>query len=68
MGGTANYRLDLRAWCLVIVVVPFSKHELAGHQGVGESPPHAAVRSSKLNSFPLAKQGYPRPTHFPVRY
>jgi len=38
-------------------VVP-SKRELVGHQGVGESLPHAAVRRSKL-CFPLATQGYP---------
>jgi len=33
--------------------------ELAGHQGVGESLPHAAVRRSKLKSFLLALQGFP---------
>jgi len=46
-------------------VVPF-KRELAGHQGVGESLPHAAVRRSK-QSFSLAKQGYPRPIPSPVK-
>ena len=53
---------------LSLWVVPFSKHELAGHQDVGESPPRAAVRCSKLNSFLLAKQECPRPTPFPVKY
>ena len=65
VGETANYRLlgFFSLW-----VVPSAKHELAGHQSVGESPPRAAVRRSKLNSFLLAKQGYPRPTSFPVLY
>ena len=36
---------------LSLWVVPCAKHELAGHQGVGESPPCVAVRRSKLNSF-----------------
>ena len=59
MGETANYRLDPRAGCPFPMGSPFSKHELAGLQGVGESPPRAVVRRSKLNSFLLAKQGYP---------
>ena len=44
-------------WRLVPWIVLYSKHELAGHQGVGESPPRATVCSSKLKRFPLAKQG-----------
>ena len=56
----------LRLGVLSLWVVPSAKHELAGHQGVGESPPRAAGHRSKLNSFLLAKQGYPRPTPIPV--
>ena len=59
MGGPDNLRLDPRAWCHGSCGSPNSKHELAGHQGVGESPPRAAVRRSKLNSFPLAKARIP---------
>jgi hypothetical protein len=43
---------------------PVQMRELVGHQGVGESLPHAAVRRSKLR-FHLALQGYPRPPPFP---
>ena len=41
--------------------------ELAGHQGVGESLPHAAVRRSKLKCFLLALQGFPLTNPFPVK-
>ena len=70
MGETANYRLDPRAGYLVPVDGPVSKHELAGHgsPGYGQCPPRAAVSCSKLNSFLLAKQGYPQPTPSLVRY
>ena len=44
---------------LSLWVVPYAKQGLDGLQGVGESPPPAAVRRSKLKSFLLAKQGYP---------
>ena len=62
MGKMANYLLDPRTGCLVPWVVQYSKHKQAVHQGVGESPQHAEVHSSKLDSFPLVKQGYPQPT------
>ena len=60
----AKTTLTLGLGVLSLWVVPYAKHELAGHQGMGESPPCAAVRRSKLNSFLLAKQGYPQPTPF----
>ena len=62
----AKTTLTLGLGVLSLWVVPYAKHELAGHQGMGESPPCAAVRRSKLNSFLLAKQGYPRPIPFPI--
>ena len=41
--------------------VPYVLHELVGHQGVGESPPHAAARRSKQWSFLPAEREFTPP-------
>ena len=48
-GRVADCLLDPTAGRLIPWVVPYSKHELAGHQGVGESPPHGSKLNSKDN-------------------
>ena len=68
MGGTANFRLDPTAWCLVLVVVPFPSTNwlVTRVWEKAHRVPRCAAQS--LTAFPLLKQGYPRPTPFPVRF
>ena len=68
MGGPDNLRLDPRAWCLVLVVVPIPSTNwlVTRVWAKAHRVPRCAAQS--LTAFPLLKQGYPRPTPFPVRF
>ena len=71
MCEAANYRLDPRAQCLVPVGSPVCQARTSWPPGCGQKPTKcslAVVRHSKLSSFLLAKQGYPKATPSQVQY